>query len=196
MIKFTLYTNCLIDVDKSRPSAEFVKKLLEAFKRSEIDLAIVASSASERQIEGGFLESIDTFKKRMRRLGFGNLELLPPLLRWDIGFWDVGLWADNETYAREAQIYKTMFPNSEHEWADCASRAMTDPSSESSAHFFRWRNQILDAQAYWAHEFHRRDVFVTSDKKFQRFEGHPEFPDAVIREAKGAVEIVRKSGSE
>ena len=65
---------------------------------------------------------------------------------------------------------------------DYAAAAGADPEDETSGAFLRWRNLILDAQAFWAHEHHGRHVFVTSDEKFKRLVGKPEFPEAVVKE--------------
>lgn len=49
MITLTLDTNCIIDVAEERPSAVHVRGFLEAARTGTINLALVASSASERQ---------------------------------------------------------------------------------------------------------------------------------------------------
>lgn len=113
MLKFTLDTNCIIDVAEERPAARHVRRLLDAAGSGIISLALVASSASERQQAGGFLESAALFKERCASLGFGNLELLLPLARWNFSFWDMALWAGPESEAREEAIYRILFPRSE-----------------------------------------------------------------------------------
>jgi len=47
---------------------------------------LVASSASERQQTGGFLENAGAFDLRHAALGFGDLDLLPALRRLDVSF--------------------------------------------------------------------------------------------------------------
>jgi hypothetical protein len=188
MLKFTLDTNCLIDIDEDRPAAQFVKRLLNTASEGLIDVAMVASSASERQQNGEFLENMEIFKARVERLGFGHLLLLPPpLARWGINFWGNGLYGGVKSKARETLIYKTMFPNAPKEWADYAAAKNADPKDTTSNAYFRWRNQILDAQAFRAHEHHGRDVFVTSDGRFKCLMGKPDFPDAIIEEPHEAV---------
>jgi hypothetical protein len=49
IVTFTLDTNCLIDVDDGRPAAPYVLRLIEAADKGVADVALVASSASERQ---------------------------------------------------------------------------------------------------------------------------------------------------
>lgn len=49
MNRFTLDTNCIIDLEENRPSAEYVRVIVEAWKNGRIALAVVAVSASENQ---------------------------------------------------------------------------------------------------------------------------------------------------
>lgn len=69
---FTLDTNFLIEVEEGRAEAANVKGLLQEHTAGRADLALVASCASERQLEGGFLDDLAVFSERCRRLGFGG----------------------------------------------------------------------------------------------------------------------------
>lgn len=190
MKTFTLDTNCLLDVDEGRDAAPFVKKLVEAARDGKADVAMVASSASERQKDDSFLDNIRTFKERMGRVGFGHLEILPTLAIFGFNFLDNTLIGSDDMENRENLIYKTMFPTSPAEWVDYAAAAAVEVHDRTSRAHLRWRNQILDAQAFWAHDFHGRDVFVTSDRRFQRLEGAPEFPNALVRAPHEAVALL------
>ncbi len=190
MKTFTLDTNCLIDVDEKRPSRNSVLRLLNAARQGIASVCLVASSASERQRSGEFLTGIHAFHQRVDSLGFGGIELLRPLMRWDIGFWDNGLWASDESIAREEAIFSTLFPSSPYHWADYAEMKGWRPEDQSGSIYNRWRNQILDAQAYWAHQFAERDVFVTSDRCFRKLNGHADFPRADVREPADAASLI------
>ena len=190
MLRFTLDTNCLIDVEDGRPAAIHVKRILRAAHDGTVDVAMVASSASERQKDNSFLTSFDHFEHRRKELGFDHLPIIHPLLRWDIGFWDQGLYASATAEARENLIYRTLFPNSPIEWPDYAARRAVRIENVDSRAYRRWRNQILDAQAYWAHDFNDRDVFVTSDMRFQRLQQALHFPRARILEPYEAVRLI------
>lgn len=189
-LTFTLDTNCLIDVEEQRPAAVHVIRLLNAHAAGLVDIALVASSASERQPEGGFLEDMATFEERCRRLGFGGLDLLKPIMRWGVGFWNNGYWSWAEGEAREKEIYLAMFPTSPHEWSDFARHQGVDVADTSSSAYFRWRNQILDAQAYWAHENARRGTFVTSDKRFKKLEKMTTFSNASVKTPEEGVALL------
>jgi hypothetical protein len=191
MLKFTLDTNCQIAVDESREGvAPFVKQLLAAAERGSADVAMVFSSASERQRDHSYLDNATVFIERMQRLGFGHVPLLKPILRWDMGFWDGGVVGSAEGSAREALIYRTMFPKSAVEWKDYAATANVDLNDDKTPAYKKWRNQLLDAQAYRAHDFNDRDVFVTTDTEFCPLEGHLGFPKAVIRHPKDAAGLL------
>lgn len=181
MIKLTFDTNCLIDVDEGRPAATAVLDLVKAGRDGHVDVALVASSASERQRSGEFLENITFFRERARTLGFGDMPLLPPLARWGISFWDSALYASEEDAAREQNIYRTMFPASPYAWADFAILRGTTPNNTQGPEYLRWRNQILDAQAFWAHVHHERNVFVTSDARFNRLENASHLGRTMVR---------------
>jgi hypothetical protein len=41
MNKFTLDTNCIIDLEENRPDAEHVRKIVQAWRSGRIELAVV-----------------------------------------------------------------------------------------------------------------------------------------------------------
>lgn len=192
MMKFTLDTNCLIDVAENRDRAPYVQKLLAAAQQGKAQVALVASSASEKQESGEFLLSLATFNERRVSLGFGGLELLPSIGRMDVSFFDHCLWGDDESIAREHAIYLALFPTSPPEWEDYATAKGHSADDQTGKGYMRWRNQILDAQAFWAHEHAEHDIFVTSDVRFNVLERHPAFPDAVIKEPAEAAGILQE----
>ncbi len=190
MISFTLDTNCLIDVAEDRPAAVHIRALLGAGATGEADLALVASSASERQQGGTFLANIAAFEERRNALGFAGLPLLPSIGRWDVLFFEHSLYGSPEGSAREAAIYSVLFPNSPVEWSAYADQKGADVGDLTSPAGMRWRNQMLDAQALWAHDHAGRGVFVTSDQRLKVLNDHPDFPTMVIRTPGEAVAML------
>src|SRR5260221_6315376 len=85
---FTLDTNCLIDVEENRPWRDSVLRLIAAADKGTADVAMVASSASERQPGGEYLKTFTSFRERMQELGFGSLKMLKTIARFDLSFWD------------------------------------------------------------------------------------------------------------
>lgn len=189
MTTFTLDTNCLIDVEDNRPARDFVLRLIDAADRGVASLAIVASSASERQPGGAYLDNFSGFQSRMNALGFGCVSLLMPIARWNFSFYGFGVWADDRQTEREQLIFETLFPNFPFRWQDYALANGLDVDCINDPIAFKWRNRLCDVQAFWAHDENRRDVFVTSDKNFEkRLSIVSEFAKSVILTPAQAVE--------
>lgn len=190
MASFTLDTNCLIDMAEDRPTAVHIRTLLDARARGAADLALVASSASERQQGGTYLASVVVFEERRNSLGFDGLPLLPSIGRWGLSFFDHSVSGSEQGSAREAAIYSLLFPTSPVEWAEYAAARGADVNDLTSPAGMRWRNQMLDAQALWAHDHAGRDVFVTSDQRLRVLNDHPDFPAMSIRTPQEAVALL------
>jgi len=180
VLKLTLDTNCIIDVDEQRDGFEAVLALAAAHTEGRVELALVCSGAHERQKGGGYLESFATFTSRVEALGFPPLPVLPAIMYWDITFWGHGILADEAMKAREKLIFELMFPNVPFSWPRYAEAKGVAPTDTSSKHFHRWRNRLCDVQAFWSHDHARRDIFVTRDIEFGRLGRHPDFADAHI----------------
>ncbi|WP_294927421.1 hypothetical protein [uncultured Paracoccus sp.] len=189
-MRLTLDTNCLIDIADKRERAPYVEALRAAAEEGRVLISLVASSASEKQQSGDFLSSMGRFKERVAALGFGDSLLLPSIARFDVSFFEHGLHCDNQMLEREHKIYRVLFPTSPPEWADYAKEKGHMRDDRHGKGYFRWRNQLLDAQAFWAHEHASQDIFVTSDARFKVLEGHRDFPTAVVKEAREVVEMI------
>ncbi len=74
MLRVTLDTNCLYDLEEATLHAGPIRDLIARSERGEIELLVPAISASERQ-RGGSL--VQTFAR-----------LVQPLCCWGITFWD------------------------------------------------------------------------------------------------------------
>ncbi len=180
MLKLTLDTNCIIDVDEQREGSEAVMALATAHAEGRVDLALVCSGAHERQKDGGYLQSFSLFTDRLEALGFPPLPVLPAIAYWDISFWGHGIRPDEAMKTREGLIFKAMFPNVAPDWPTYAAAKGVKQNDTSSTHFSKWKNRLCDVQAFWAHDYAKRDIFVTRDIEFQRLTRHPEFADAHI----------------
>jgi len=191
MTTFTLDTNCFIAVDEGRLEAEHVKALVDAASSQEHSVALLASSASERQLGGGHLSNINEFRERMNELGLGHLELLRPIGKYGLSFWGFGIYPSSEQKAREKLIFQTLFPNFPTSWADYAREENIEVENLSSAKAWKWRNRLCDVQAYWSHENAGREVFVTSDPNFgKKLIGHDAFPNAAVMTPQDAAKLL------
>jgi hypothetical protein len=163
MRSFTLDTNCLIAIDEGRPEAAAVRALADAHEAGTVAVAVVAISASEKQQGGGYIQNIAEFRARLRTLGLGHLDILPPIMYWDVTFWDYSLWSDAAMQAIEQQVHEVLFPNVEFLWEDyCRANGLDSASTPAG----KWRNCKCDVLAIWSHIHGNRDVFVTSDGNF------------------------------
>lgn len=190
MLTFTLDTNCIIDIAEDRPSAGFVRQFLSAHHKGLVNVALVASSASERQSNGEFLKNAATFNERRDALGFAGLQLLPSIGKYDVSFFDNCVYGSDEGVARERAIYGILFPSSSPEWADYAASRGAGSTDLTSTAFLRWRNQMLDAQALWAHDHARRNVFVSSDKRLMKLNSQQEFPLIKVMKPEAAAALL------
>ncbi|OCP17362.1 MULTISPECIES: hypothetical protein [unclassified Ensifer] len=179
ILRFTLDTNCLIDIDEARPAGGDVLALVDAARRGAADVAILASSASEQQPGGAHLDSFAAFQARMIDLGLGDIALLKPIAKYGLSFWDFALIGDEASVERERQIFEALFPGTPSDWPTYASANGLDPEDLFSRPAWKWRNRLCDVQAIWSHLNDERDFFVTRDKNFRRLNRTVEFAHAI-----------------
>jgi|SRR6185295_10140099 len=160
-MRFTLDTNCLIDVEDGRPNASFIRDLVSRSGKNGITVAISSIAASERLRVGGYAQNFSEFQAKLRAIGFESLERLPPLLYWNICFFDHCVMSDGKD-TLEQGIHNVLFPNIEFMWVDYAK------ARDLSVDFLdkNWRNAKCDLLTLWCHIKHGGDIFVTSDKNF------------------------------
>ena len=160
-MRFTLDTNCIIDVEDERPNAPFVRELVGLHSVNGTNVAVSTIGASEWLRTGGYAKNFAEFKAKIVAVGFDSLELLPPLGYWDLCFWDHCVWVD-ENDMLERQIHHVLFPNIEFLWPDYAkARALPVDTQDKN-----WRNAKCDVLGLWCHIKHGGGVFVTSDTNF------------------------------
>jgi hypothetical protein len=161
MNKFTLDTNCIIDLEENRPpNAEHVRKIVQAWKNGKVELAVVAASASENNQMSGTANRdtpyryFSKFEKKLVNVGLEGVKILQPLAIWDHSHWDHAMWADNDMQELESKIRGILFPNV----------SFTPPTA--CAENSKWRNNLCDIQVAFSHAYHKWDYLVTSDKNF------------------------------
>lgn len=109
MFSFTLDTNCIIAIDEGRAEAAAIRSLVDAHSAGTAQVALVAISASERQKDGGILETFSQFRERLSALNLGHLELLKPIFYLDVTFFDWALWATDDMEVIEKKSTKFSF---------------------------------------------------------------------------------------
>jgi len=108
--KVALDTNCLIDLEEKRPDAGHIKALIAAWKKGQVELAVIAVSASENQRSGTASQNFGTFEARLNAVGLTGVHHLLPLAIWDVFYWDHALWSSSEMAALERKIREILFP--------------------------------------------------------------------------------------
>ncbi|MGA3094207.1 MAG: hypothetical protein ABSD79_02330 [Dehalococcoidales bacterium] len=154
MNKFTLDTNCIIDLEQNRPDATHLRKLTEKWKNGRIELAVVAVSASENQQGGTANRSFSAFEEKLKRAGLVGVHHLLPLAKWDVFYWDHALWSSAEMEKLEFEIRHILFPGVQLQPPEDVEQNST------------WRNQLCDVLVAWSHAFHKWDYLVTRDSNF------------------------------
>jgi hypothetical protein len=165
VLRFTLDHNCIVDIDENRqPKAGCLRALLAKHDAGDIDVRLVATSASERQQRGPYLENFGQFRDRLAVLGLGHLELLAPICVVDVSYLDWCIVAGPEDIALLERIHSVLFPGHAFDLQDALASAGTnaDPAVIEG----KWRNHALDVDALWCHLHYDGDIFVTSDTDF------------------------------
>jgi len=160
-MRFTLDTNCIIDVEDGRPSRPHVQQLVAVCRERGFPVGVSAIGASERKRNGGYAKTFSEFQEKLKAVGLDSLELLLPPAYADVSYCDYCVCGD-ENDPLERQIHAVLFPGIPFLWSDCAS----SQRGPDDVLFRKWKNAKCDVLALWCHITHRGDVFVTSDLNF------------------------------
>jgi hypothetical protein len=166
MMKVTLDTNSIVDLEQNNEWAPYIRELVQMHKDRKIHLRIVAMSASERKPNRTYSRNFDEFKKRINRIGLSDAEILKPICYWDVSFWDCCVWSDETTSKLEKDIHRVLFPTIEFEYAKyCKSQGLNEKNTDA---YKKWLNAKCDVLILWSHIWYKGDFFVTRDKRFFR----------------------------
>lgn len=161
--RITLDTNSLIDLEEGHKRAAYLERIIKGWRRGEVEIAVVAISASERLKNGKYASSFEEFQRRLERLGLHGIDILKPMVYLDITFWDYCLYSDGTMENLERQINTILFPTIPFHLPKGADDRMSR----------KWLNAKCDVQLMWAHIWYQRDIFVTSDKNFHKRSKRP-----------------------
>lgn len=75
-MKLTLDWNCVIEVEEGQPQADAVNTLIAAHRKGQIEVALLAASASENTKSKVFPGNAELFLKRVAHLGWQDLPLV------------------------------------------------------------------------------------------------------------------------
>ncbi len=190
MKTFTFDTNCIIDIDQKRASAGYVYDIIHAHRASRVSTAFVAVSASERQQGDYYLTNYLDFIDRLKGLGLEDIPQIEGMDCWGISYWDHALYADESMEKREQAIHETLFQNIDFKFSDFTKTAGLTDCDIRSQKARKWRNAWCDRQMIWAHDYHLRDVFVTSDSNFLKLVGKSGFESLIICTPEEAAHLI------
>jgi len=180
-VKITLDTNCIIDLEQNRPAAVALRALIDASRRSKVEIAVAAISASEKMPSGEYLTNFSEFEERIRHVGLTDARILEPIGIYGVAFYGHFIYPDDSMTKLLVDIHTTLFPSMTFDH-DAYRLSRKLPPGNLDSH---WRNAIWDDLALWCHIHYDRDVFLTSDGNFHK---HSKKPRLV---ALGAKEILR-----
>jgi len=158
-MKLVIDTNCIIDLEIRGKNYGHLMKIVSKWKSGDIDLGVVAISASENQKGGWLSNSFGDFQRKLINAGLQGVEILSPMAFWDVTYYDQALWSDVKMKELDKNIHKALFPGSHIEF----------PNDDDSMKR-KWRNKKCDVQIVWAIIYHKWDVLVTSDDNFHEKE--------------------------
>ena len=163
-MRFTLDTNCIIDIEENRPNHQHLSDLVKLHKSNDINVAVSAISASEWQQTAEEASDFKIFQQKLSNVGFSELEILLPPMYWGISsYWGYWVWLDeNDTLERD--IHNILFPAIEFLWVDYVAAHNKNIDAVDNI----WRNAKCDVLALWCHIKNDGDIFVTSDSNFYK----------------------------
>ena len=174
-MKFSLDWNCVIEVEEGQPQADAVNTLIAAHRMGQIEVALLEASASENTKSKVFPGNAELFLKRVARLGWDDLPLVPmPGIR-GLSYWDHAYYVDDsEAFERKFDaIWAVMAPRfARHPQAHLKPDQTLDDAAIQSDGLSKWRNTWCDAMSAYTHIHAKRDVFVTNNTR--DFQGHAE----------------------
>jgi hypothetical protein len=174
-MRFTLDWNCVIEVEEQRRQAAAVQALIAAHRSGQVEVALLAASASENTRSKMLPGNASLFKARVSALNWDDLPLVPMP-----GIWGLSYWGHAYDVADTAAF--------EHKfgdiWAVIAPRVARDPQEHlkesqsleggaiQSEALSRWRNTWCDVMSAYTHIQEKQEVFVTNNTR--DFQDHHE----------------------
>ncbi|MDX8353483.1 hypothetical protein [Cognatiyoonia sp. IB215182] len=190
MHSFTFDTNCLIDLDEKRPASQFVWELIDAHRQGIVSVAFVSVSASERQKGDYYLPSYQDFVDRLETLGVQDIPQIMGMFYWGLSYWGQCIYGDKLGIARELALHKALFPKIPFYFAEYAKKTGLSEGDTQKKEAKKWRNAWCDRQMVWAHDYHKRDVFVSSDGNFKSLAKYQEFRNVIVSTPEEATQLL------
>lgn len=160
--KVTIDTNCIIGLEEVRDYAPTINDLIDLNNRGEIELQVVAISASEKQPNGMMAPNYSLFRDRLKKNRLDSATLLLPPMILGISYMGTGKlnWREISIYRRA--VHSILWPGFPEEFEDFEKTADTSQPGWQ----WKWRNRLCDTLAYACHLDAGGGLFVSNDKVF------------------------------
>lgn len=167
-MKLTLDWNCVIEVEEDRPQASCVVDLVNAHRKGELEVALLAASASENTKSMLFPGNAGVFKMRVAQLGWDDLPLVPMPGIIGLSYWGFCfVVVDREAFERDMEaLWQVIAPNVLRKPTDHLTDGQTlDDNSIQSNALSKWRNTWCDVISAYSHIHAARNIFVTNNTR-------------------------------
>ena len=177
VLKLTLDTNCLIDLELNEGAAAELRQLLALHDTELVALAVPGIGASERLPTGTYAPTFEQFHRRLRSLSAREIEILKPLAYYDITYWDWCVYAGDDLLILEEKIHRILFPRNDFALKPESARTGLGPDGSTASwaqELVKWRNRKCDTLGMWCHIHYQADGFVTRDGNFHKRSKKPQ----------------------
>ncbi len=154
-MKYVFDTNCIIDLEERREDYPHLVKILSKWRVGDIELGVVAISASEKQKGDLYRNTFKDFENKLENVGLRGVEILLPMAYYGVSYYDHALFCDERMSVLEDKIHKILFPDTPFEM----------PKDDDRKKKI-WLNNKCDVQIAWSLIFHKWEILVTRDGDF------------------------------
>lgn len=167
-MKLTLDWNCIIEVEENRPQATAVRDLISRHRNGQLEVALLAASASENSKSKRFPGNATLFVERASALGWSDLPIVPMPGVFGLSYFDFCFYVgDAEKFQKDMDaLWKVIAPNVPRRPVDHLPEGilLTDEAIQSE-HLWKWRNAWCDVVSAYSHIYAGRDIFVTNNTR-------------------------------
>jgi hypothetical protein len=167
-MKLTLDWNCVIDVEEERRQAPCVRELIQRHREGELEVALLAASASENTRSKRFPGNAAIFCERISAVGWLDLPLVPMPAVIGLSYLDFCfIVGDGEQFKLDMDaLWQAIAPKVPKDPSDhLPSGIKLSDESIQSEHLSKWRNTWCDVVSAYSHVHQRRDIFVTNNTR-------------------------------
>lgn len=156
----------MIEVENLGPQAAFVIDLVNAHRKGEFEVALLAASASENNRSKLFPGNAAFFKKRVKQLGWDDLPIVPMPGILGLSYFDFCFYVgDGEAFERDVDaLWQVIAPNVLRKPSDhLADGQKLNDDMIQSRELAKWRNTWCDVISAYSHIHAARDLYVTNN---------------------------------